>query len=227
MYIHHAPENAKERCAVWSFAPAMDDCIIIGAGPAGLTAAIYLARYHLRIHMFDSGSSRAAMIPCTHNHAGFPEGISGKALLARMHDQARRYGAHCTPHRVSAIQPENGHFRVVTDEAEYRTRTVLLATGVVHFVPPLLRGNAYPVLAGVAALATGFLLARAARGTRYSRQLRNGFFTGGVSSLVGAGLFALLGHFPLELVPTAVGTGGVAGAVGVLPGAASVRPPRR
>ncbi len=113
----------------------MDDCIIIGAGPAGLTAAIYLARYHLRIHMFDSGSSRAAMIPCTHNHAGFPEGISGKALLSRMHDQARRYGAHCTPHRVSAIHPENGHFRVVTDEAEYRTRPVRLATGVVNHRP--------------------------------------------------------------------------------------------
>jgi len=115
--------------------PAMDDCIIIGAGPAGLTAAIYLARYHLRIHMFDSGSSRAAMIPCTHNHAGFPEGISGKALLSRMHDQARRYGAHCTPHRVTAIHPEGGHFRVVADDAEYQTRTVLLATGVVNHRP--------------------------------------------------------------------------------------------
>jgi hypothetical protein len=102
----------------------------------------------------------------------------------------------------------------------------LLCTGVVHLVPALLRGNTYPVLAGVAALATGFLLARAARGSRFSRQLRNGFLTGAGSSLAGAGLFCLLGHLPLELLPTAVGTGGVAGAVGVLPGAASVRPAR-
>ena len=55
----------------------MDDCIIIGAGPAGLTAAIYLARYHLSIRLFDSGDSRAALIPCTHNLAGFPDGIAG------------------------------------------------------------------------------------------------------------------------------------------------------
>ena len=113
----------------------MDDCIIIGAGPAGLTAAIYLARYHLRIRMFDSGSSRAAMIPCTHNHAGFPEGISGKALLARMHDQAKRYGAHCIPHRVTKLTPDGDRFHVTTDEGEYMARTILLATGVVNHRP--------------------------------------------------------------------------------------------
>ena len=103
----------------------------------------------------------------------------------------------------------------------------LLASGLVHLVPPLARANMYPVLAGTFALTTGFLLARAARGSRYSRQLRHGFLTGAVSSLAGAGLFCLLGHLPLELLPTAVGTGGVAGAVGVVPGAASVRPDRQ
>ena len=56
----------------------MDDCIIIGAGPAGLTAAIYLARYHLSIRLFDCGTSRAAWIPCTRNLAGFPDGIEGE-----------------------------------------------------------------------------------------------------------------------------------------------------
>ena len=103
----------------------------------------------------------------------------------------------------------------------------LLAAGLVHFVPPLAGATAYPVVAGGFALGTGFLLARAARGTRLSRQFRNGFFAAGTSSLAGAVLFCLLGHLPLELVPTAVVTGGVAGVVGVLPGAASVRPPRR
>lgn len=135
MYIHRTALSGKERCAGSRFAFAMDDCIIIGAGPAGLTAAIYLARYHLKIRMFDSGSSRAAMIPCTHNHAGYPEGISGKALLARMHEQARRYGAHCIPQRVTGLHPEDGHFRVTTEQGDHLTRTVLLATGVVNHRP--------------------------------------------------------------------------------------------
>ena len=56
----------------------IDDCIIVGAGPAGLTAAIYLARYHLSIRMFDCGTSRAGWIPRTRNHAGFPDGINGE-----------------------------------------------------------------------------------------------------------------------------------------------------
>src|SRR5690606_40787213 len=85
--------RALGRCGRWA-APsqlrgrALEDCIIVGAGPAGLTAAIYLARFHLRIRLFDCGTSRAALIPCTHNHAGFPDGISGTELLARMLAQA-------------------------------------------------------------------------------------------------------------------------------------------
>ncbi|MBB4084836.1 NAD(P)/FAD-dependent oxidoreductase [Sphingomonas carotinifaciens] len=113
----------------------MDDCIIIGAGPAGLTAAIYLARFHLSIRLFDSGSSRAAMIPCTHNHAGYPDGISGKDLLAAMLAQAERYGARREAARVTAIERDGPGFRVVTDQGAYGARTVLLATGVVNHRP--------------------------------------------------------------------------------------------
>ena len=118
----------------------MDDCIIIGAGPAGLTAAIYLARYRLSIRLFDSGNSRAAMIPCTRNHAGFPEGISGRELLARMLEQARKYGAICEDKRVEhlACDPSgNGAgFTVGTDSGTHRARTVLMATGVMNHRPP-------------------------------------------------------------------------------------------
>ncbi|USU09529.1 NAD(P)/FAD-dependent oxidoreductase [Sphingomonadaceae bacterium OTU29MARTA1] len=116
----------------------MDDCIIVGAGPAGLTAAIYLARFHLSIRLFDSGSSRAAMIPCTHNHAGYPEGIDGKALLGLMLAQAEKYGARREEKRVTAIERDGEDFRIVTDTGSYAARTVLLATGVVNHRPNIL-----------------------------------------------------------------------------------------
>ncbi|WP_431470699.1 NAD(P)/FAD-dependent oxidoreductase [Sphingosinithalassobacter sp. LHW66-3] len=114
----------------------MDDCIIIGAGPAGLTAAIYLARFHLDIRLFDCGTSRAALIPQTHNHAGFPQGISGTDLLARMLEQAQRYGAARELARVTAVQPEEDGFRVEVEGQRYRARSVLLATGVINNRPP-------------------------------------------------------------------------------------------
>ncbi|KQM28409.1 MULTISPECIES: NAD(P)/FAD-dependent oxidoreductase [unclassified Sphingomonas] len=115
--------------------PATVDCAIIGAGPAGLTAAIYLARFHLTIRLFDCGSSRAAMIPRTHNHAGYPGGIPGTELLARMHDQAREFGATCEAATVTAIERDGDDFIVRTDHSVLRARTVLLATGVVNHRP--------------------------------------------------------------------------------------------
>ena len=113
----------------------IDDCIIVGAGPAGLTAAIYLARYHLSIRMFDCGTSRAGWIPRTRNHAGFPDGINGEELLERMRDQAARYGALREPRRVSDLKRDGDHFTVCCDDEEYRARTFLLATGVVNKRP--------------------------------------------------------------------------------------------
>jgi thioredoxin reductase (NADPH) len=115
--------------------PVPDDCIIIGAGPAGLTAAIYLARYHLSIRLFDSGTSRAAWIPCSHNHAGYPDGISGKELLARMQEQARKYGAVREEKRVEHLAKTGDRFTIGTDVGTYTARTVLLATGVVNRRP--------------------------------------------------------------------------------------------
>lgn len=113
----------------------MDDCLIIGAGPAGLTAAIYLARYHLSIRLFDSGSSRAAMIPCTHNHAGYPDGIAGTELLRLMLTQAEKYGARREPVKVTGLTRDGDGFVATTDKGTHRARTVLLATGVVNHRP--------------------------------------------------------------------------------------------
>ncbi|MBO6768920.1 MAG: NAD(P)/FAD-dependent oxidoreductase [Erythrobacter sp.] len=113
----------------------IDDCIIVGAGPAGLTAAIYLARYHLDIRLFDCGTSRASWIPKSHNHAGFPDGINGNELLERMREQAAKYGALREPKRVTDLRRDGESFTVCCDSEEYRARSVLLATGVVNNRP--------------------------------------------------------------------------------------------
>ncbi len=115
----------------------IDDCIIIGAGPAGLTAAIYLARFHLRIRLFDNGSSRAALIPRTNNHAGYPKGIPGVELLQLMRRQAERFGAVREDAHVDAIEPGDDGFTVLIGDRSIRARTVLLATGVINNRPDM------------------------------------------------------------------------------------------
>lgn len=119
----------------------MHDCIIIGAGPAGLTAAIYLARYHLAIRLIDSGQSRAALIPRTRNHAGFPGGIVGTELLDRMRRQAEEFGARVDSGEATRIASSGDGFMVELGGDVLPARTVLLATGVVNRRPPGLDGT--------------------------------------------------------------------------------------
>ncbi|MFV3130918.1 NAD(P)/FAD-dependent oxidoreductase [Niveispirillum sp. KHB5.9] len=111
------------------------DCLVIGGGPAGLTAAIYLARYHLSVTVIDSGQSRAALIPLTRNHAGFPEGISGAELLFRMWRQADRYGAEHRTGTVTELTRTAEGFMAWAGPGRIRARAVLLATGVVNRRP--------------------------------------------------------------------------------------------
>jgi thioredoxin reductase (NADPH) len=115
------------------------DCLIVGGGPAGLTAAIYLARFHLDILVVDSGKSRATWIPCTRNHAGFPDGISGQDLLDRMKKQARKYGAEIQSEFVSKLERDekSGLFTATWGSGCATARTILLATGVANRRPPM------------------------------------------------------------------------------------------
>ena len=106
------------------------DCLIVGGGPAGLTAAIYLARFHMSARVVDAGRSRASSIPCTRNLPGFPDGISGDELLRRMREQAEKYGAAFTRSRVTRLDRVEGGFSAEWGEGCATARTVLLATGV-------------------------------------------------------------------------------------------------
>ena len=115
------------------------DCLVIGAGPAGLTAAIYLARFHLDILVVDSGKGRAATIPCTRNHAGYPDGISGKELIGLMKEQAQKYGAKIVEGAVTRLQrdEESKLFEAEWGSGPVQARSVLLATGVTNRRPPM------------------------------------------------------------------------------------------
>jgi len=115
----------------------MHDCVVVGAGPAGLTAAIYLGRFRRDVLVVDAGQSRAARIPMSHNHPGFPDGVRGATLLGRMRSQAEKYGAMMQAGHVEALQRAPGGFRLCTDKGEFAARTVILATGVVDIEPEL------------------------------------------------------------------------------------------
>ncbi len=113
------------------------DCVIIGGGPAGLTAALYLARFRREILVLDAGESRASWIPSTHNQAAFPGGISGTELLRRMKRQARDHGVQSVSAIVDALRPSKAGFEVLFEGKRATAKTVLLATGVENRRPKM------------------------------------------------------------------------------------------
>jgi thioredoxin reductase (NADPH) len=113
------------------------DCLIVGGGPAGLTAALYLARYRRDVLVIDDGASRAALIPESHNYPGFSNGISGEALLGRLGEQAEQYGARRFRGHVEALRREGDLFVAHSGGQGLRARRVLLATGIVDDSPDL------------------------------------------------------------------------------------------
>ena len=112
------------------------DCLIIGGGPAGLTAATYLARYRRSVLLIDDGESRAAQIPETHNFPGF-QGIKGADLLSRLRAQAENYDVAFEVGHVLNLGRAGGAFTARTREKDVRARRVLLATGLVDESPDI------------------------------------------------------------------------------------------
>lgn len=116
----------------------MFDCVVVGAGPGGLTAAIYLARYLRDVLVIEDGRSRALWIPRSHNCPGYPDGIPGPELLERLRQQTARYGAELRTGRVETLERgEDGVFRLGVEEQTIAARTVILATGAEDVQPSI------------------------------------------------------------------------------------------
>jgi thioredoxin reductase (NADPH) len=115
------------------------DTLIVGGGPGGLTAAIYLRRFTRNVALVDKGNSRLRLIPVSHNYPGFPEGVPGHILLGNLATQLQRYGGCVMPGEVNDLRIEDGLF-VADYQPEgnegnegivtLRAHTVVIATGV-------------------------------------------------------------------------------------------------
>jgi thioredoxin reductase (NADPH) len=110
------------------------DCLIIGGGPAGLTAATYLGRFRRRIVVVDAGQSRAKWIPVSHNCPGFPDGITGIDLLDRLRQQALMTGVDLIDDTVRDLRRDGANF-IANASFRIQARTVLVATGIVDTLP--------------------------------------------------------------------------------------------
>src|SRR5262245_45007168 len=111
--------------------PAARSVIIIGSGPAGLTAALYTARANLQpliIEGLDAGG-QLMLTTDVENFPGFPEGIMGPELMSAMRAQAERFGAEICRGNVTTVDLSHAPFTVSTDDRIERAHTLIIATG--------------------------------------------------------------------------------------------------
>jgi thioredoxin reductase (NADPH) len=111
--------------------PDVHDLIIIGGGPAGLTAAIYAGRANLKPVVIEGFGAGGQLMLTTdvENYPGFPEGIQGPELMQMFRGQAERFGATTIQADVSRVDLSERPFGVWVDDEEYRAKAVIIATG--------------------------------------------------------------------------------------------------
>lgn len=107
------------------------DLIIIGGGPAGLSAAIYGSRAALKTTLIERGmpGGQAATTEIIENYPGFPQGVGGPELMMSMHEQALKFGVEVTGAEVLSLSKQGAEVVVHTDNGDLRAKAVIVATG--------------------------------------------------------------------------------------------------
>jgi thioredoxin reductase (NADPH) len=105
--------------------------IIIGSGPAGLTAALYTSRANLNPLCFEGSGAGGQLMTTTdvENYPGFPEGILGPCLMEDMRKQAARFGTELLRQDVEAVDFSRRPFKVTSDGKDYYARAIIISTG--------------------------------------------------------------------------------------------------
>jgi thioredoxin reductase (NADPH) len=113
------------------------EVIVVGGGIAGLSAAIYLGRAQRDVVVIDSGHSMAKWEPVVQNYLGFPNGVGGGELLKNGRTQAERFEARFVRDEIRSISARKSVFVLKGRRKTYRTKRVLIATGIFHLPPEI------------------------------------------------------------------------------------------
>ncbi len=111
------------------------DSIIIGGGPAGLSAAVYLGRFLRRTLIIDKKDGRWNSFEQNRNYLGFPDGILARTLREKGLVQAQKFGAEYTIDVVENVAQKENSFEIITGSETYISKTIIFATGVVDTFP--------------------------------------------------------------------------------------------
>lgn len=112
------------------------EVMVIGGGPAGLSAALYLGRYDRQVGLFDAGQGRSTWHQINHNYLGFPGGVAARELRERGYQQLAEYEqVTVMQHKIEGLRRTDGMFYACTQSEEWCSRAVILCTGVIDHYP--------------------------------------------------------------------------------------------